>query len=159
MRFAMRDFRQQKFIPLRTKLLQLIALWLWAPFGLAQNNLGEVLDAGGKVLSAEEFRRETIQRVITGPMPSGGSLEIIYLTNGTIQGVGRHPLLSFSQPNAQIFGQWTTDDKDRVCTSMRIGEVPLPARCQFWFKYDEQYYLSDSDSDRSAKVLRRTVKQ
>ena len=159
MRFALRDFRQQKDFPLRTKLLQVIALFLWAPFGLAQNNLGEVLDAGGKVLSAEEFRRAVVQRVITGPMPSGGSLEVVYLTNGAIQGVGRHPLLSFSQPNAQIRGQWTIDDKERVCTSMWIGDTPLPARCQVWFKYDEQYFLSDSDSDRSMRVLRRTVKQ
>lgn len=37
--------------------------------------------------------------------------------------------------------------------------VTLPARCQVWFKYADQYFLSDSDSDRSARVLRRTLKQ
>ena len=35
----------------------------------------------------------------------------------------------------------------------------LPFRCQFWFKYKEQYFLSDSDTDRQARVLVRTIKQ
>jgi hypothetical protein len=38
------------------------------------------------------------------------------------------------------------------------GEVNLPLRCQVWFKNDGQYFLSDSDWDRSAKVLKRTLK-
>ena len=35
----------------------------------------------------------------------------------------------------------------------------LPPRCQFWFKLGDTYFLSDSDTDRSAKVLSRTIKQ
>ena len=107
----------------------------------------------------KEFERDLVQTVLVGPMASGGSLEIIYLTDGSLQGAGRSPLFPFSQPNAPIFGQWKIDDKERVCAVMRIGELPLAARCQFWLKYDQKYYLSDSDSDRSAKVLLRTVKQ
>jgi len=42
---------------------------------------------------------------------------------------------------------------------MQIGRVFLPPRCQFWFKYDQQYYISDSDSDRNVRVIRRTVKR
>jgi hypothetical protein len=140
-----------------TKLPLGMPLLLWASLAGAQSNLGELLDAGAKVLSAEEFRRDLVQRVIVGPMASGGSLEMMYLTDGTIQGVGRSPLIPFSQPNAPIFGQWKIDDKDRLCATMRIGEIPLAARCQYWFKYDLKYFLSDSDSDRSAKVLPRTV--
>ncbi len=40
-----------------------------------------------------------------------------------------------------------------------VSGVALPGRCQVWFKYGNQYFISDSDSDRSARVLRRTLKQ
>ena len=42
---------------------------------------------------------------------------------------------------------------------MKIGPTSLPYRCQFWFKHVEQYFLSDSDSDRRTRVLSRTVKR
>jgi hypothetical protein len=35
--------------------------------------------------------------------------------------------------------------------------MTLPQRCQFWFKLGETYYLAESDSDRHARVLRRTL--
>jgi len=47
-------------------------------------------------------------------------------------------------------------------TAMKSPPVPgvtLPPRCQFWFKHDRQYFVSDSDSDRSVRVLRRAPKQ
>jgi hypothetical protein len=34
----------------------------------------------------------------------------------------------------------------------------LPPRCQYWFKLGDVYFLADSDTDRRAKVLRRTLK-
>ena len=37
--------------------------------------------------------------------------------------------------------------------------VALPMRCQYWFKLDDKYFFADSDPDRSAKVLSRTIKQ
>jgi hypothetical protein len=37
--------------------------------------------------------------------------------------------------------------------------VVFAPRCQVWFKHGEQYFLSDSDTDRRARVLLRTVKQ
>jgi hypothetical protein len=161
MRFAMRDLRQQKFIPLRTKLLQAIALLLWAPFGVAQNNLGELLDAGAKKLSAEEFKQELIGRTMAGATP-GGSLEVIYIDNGVIRGAGFASMLGGATGGGQTYtieGSWKIDDGEKVCTSMQIGRVFLPPRCQFWFKYDQQYYISDSDSDRNVRVIRRTVKR
>ncbi|HXL83677.1 MAG TPA: hypothetical protein VN989_06075, partial [Casimicrobiaceae bacterium] len=130
------------------------------PIAAAQSNVGALLDAGARKLSAEEFRQELVQRVIVGPTPSGGNLELMYATDGVIQGLGMQPpFMNTPQP---IRGEWTTDDNGRVCTSMQIGSGPgvmLPRRCQFWFKYAEQYFFSDSDSDRRARVLSRTVKQ
>jgi hypothetical protein len=135
---------------------------------MAQNNLGELLDAGATRLSPEAFKQELVQRVIVGPTPAGGSLEVMYQTNGLVQGTGFHSKATIPQP-ATIFGEWTLDDNGRVCTSMGmtggggggVGQAAmlLPPRCQFWFKYSGQYFISDSDSDRSARVIRRTLKQ
>ena len=146
------------------KLLPGLVLALSSSFVAAQSNLGELLDAGAARLSAAEFREQIVQRTIVGPTPSGSDLEIMYIQNGSIQGLGKGgttpQLLLF---NAPIAGDWTIDESERICTALRItpstGFVTiLPARCQFWFKLGDAYFLSDLDSDRRAKVLRRTLK-
>jgi hypothetical protein len=153
-----RIFCQEKVVSKSTVLPVGFALVLWVPLAAAQSNLGELLDAGAKMLSAEEFRQELVQRVMVGRTPSGGgNLEIMYANNGVIQGLGSQPpFMNTPQP---LSGEWKIDDSGKICTSMSILTVNLPYRCQFWFKYAEQYFLSDSDSDRRARVLSRTVKQ
>ena len=131
------------------------ALFLWAPIAVAQSNLGELLDAGAKKLSAEEFKDQVVQRVIVGLSPAGGNIELMYANSGVIAGKGSY-IEAASVRLAAIEGEWTIDDNERVCSSMRIGAfgtggMLLPPRCQFWFKHAEQYFLSDSDSDRRAR--------
>ena len=142
-----------------------MAMLLWAPLGAAQTNLGQLLDAGGKLLSLEEFRQELVQRVLVGPTPTGGSLEVVYTSGGTIQGKGTVPGgTGFLYNNSPYDGNWTGGENQTVCATMNIrpagggGSVTLPRRCQFWFRIGERYYVSDSDTDRSAKVLVRTIK-
>jgi hypothetical protein len=136
------------------------AFLLWAPFAAAQSNLGELLDAGAKMMSPEEFKQEVVGRVITGPTSTGGTLEVIYAGNGSVQGRGSYAKALFLGP---LDGEWMIDDGGRVCTGMRIGGSPstpgvmLPARCQTWFKHADAFFLCDSDSDRRARVLRRTL--
>lgn len=113
-------------------------------------------------MSPEDFREEVVQRMIVGPTASGGNLEVMYANSGTVQGIGSYVALALAA--APISGEWKIGDDGTICTSMRIGGAGgggglLPPRCQFWFKYADQYFLSDSDSDRMTKVLRRTVKQ
>ena len=155
-------FHKEKAVPLPTKLLLGLALLLLVPFALAQNNLGELLDAGAKRLSAEEFRQEVVQRTIGGATTAGGRMEVMYASSGVIKGVSNFITgtpASVAQGAGQIDGVWNIDDSGRTCTSMVIGRTFLPLRCQFWFKYKEDYFIADSDSDRNARVLRRTVKQ
>jgi hypothetical protein len=161
-----RIFCQEKTVPPSIILSLAFALLLWAPFAAAQSNVGELLDAGAKKLSAEEFKEELVQRMIVGPTLSGGNLEVMYATTGALAGIGSYAGLNLSV--APISGELTIEDNGKICTSMRMGTgggaspgqgVTLPSRCQFWFKYADQYFLADSDSDRRARVLRRTVKQ
>jgi hypothetical protein len=148
-----------------TRLTLAFALLWYARLAAAQTNLGELLDAGAKRLSADEFKQELVQRVLVGPTASGGTLEVMYAANGGVQGVGNPPI-GASGLLAPVSGEWTIDDEGRVCTSMRIGGgggaagiAMLPPRCEFWLRSGEYYFLSVSDSDRRARVFRRTVKK
>jgi hypothetical protein len=55
-----------------------------------------------------------------------------------------------------VLGRWNIDDSDRVCTSLVIGRVALPSRRQYRYRRGQDYFFCDSDSDRSARVVRRT---
>jgi hypothetical protein len=141
-----------------TKLLLGSALFLCASLALAQSNLGELLDAGARRLTVDEFEAEVVQRPIVGQMPSGAHLEIVYGKTGAIAGEAFVP--NFGGPKT-LAGEWTTDDNGRVCTSIALTRLTTETlrRCEFWFKYKEQYFLSVSDSDRQARLVRRTIKQ
>ena len=116
-----------------------------------------VIDAGARRLTVDEFKAELVQRPIAGQMPSGANLEIVYAKTGSIageaiiQGIGSQTLA----------GEWATDDNGRICTSIQFARSAHETlrRCEFWFKYKEQYFLSVSDSDRQARLVRRTIKQ
>lgn len=145
-----------------------LALLLLAPLAAGQSNLGELLDTGAQKLSAEEFRRDIVQRSIVGPTPAGATIELMYVANGSIVGMGNVIAAAQSQiTNTSFSGEWTIDDAGRICASMRTpgsgstfggSSAVLPPRCQTWFKLGDAYFISDSDSDRRAKVLRRTIK-
>ncbi len=140
-------------------LLLLTLLLLWAPMAPAQRTVGEMLDAGAVKLSTDEFQRQLVQRVIVGPAATGGHLEMMYAENGTVEGLGNNPV-AVGNTGTPIRGQWTFDERGRICTTMRYGAaVLLPTRCQWWFQLGDRYYFADSDTDRSAKVLHRTLKQ
>lgn len=144
-----------------------VAVSLLAPLALAQANLGELLDAGGKKLSAQDFEEQLVQRMLIGPSATGLPLEMIYTTQGSVVGSGTSP----SGLGATRFsGQWRIDASGKVCATMTVGGVPggggpgpgsviLPERCQSWYKLGERYFLADSDTDRSIRVLVRTLKQ
>ena len=144
-----------------TRLSPILLLLLLAQPAAAQRNLGELLDAGASALSADDFRDEVVQHVIIGPTSTGGDLELMYLRNGAIQGVGTTAetmgyALNLSLP---ISGEWKIDDRGKICTSMLVGRTFLPFRCQIWFKHGSDYFISDSESDRSARVLKRSLKR
>jgi hypothetical protein len=58
-----------------------------------------------------------------------------------------------------LFAAWTFDDSERVCESVPGGRSLLRVRCQYWYRLDTRYFIADSDTDRSARVLVRTPKQ
>ena len=150
-----------KAMPLHTKLLVGLALLLSVPLAVAQVNVGELLDMGARKLSAEEFRQEIVQHMVVGPTSSGVHVELMYASSGVIQGRSSEasPVGGTTPFMAAIDGVWNIDDRSRTCASMVIGRSMLPFRCQYWFKYKDDYFVADSDSDRRSQALRRAIKQ
>ncbi|HVP86505.1 MAG TPA: hypothetical protein VMU79_00370 [Casimicrobiaceae bacterium] len=144
----------------------IVVMLLLAPaHATAQQTLGQLLDEGATRLSPDEFKDQVMQRIVEGPI-AGGGVVLMYAATGQIQGRATFPLAVRDFP---ITGEWSLDDHERVCTALRL-DVPnttvlagmsanLPMRCQHWFKLADAYFISDSDSDRQAKVLKRTLKK
>jgi hypothetical protein len=132
-----------------------LGLLLGASLASGQSNLGTLLDAGATQLSTEDFRRELMGRHISGLAVNGQNIQVVYAESGEIRGVGRNRVgTSF-----EILGTYTMDGSARICATMQLGSVSLAPRCQYWYRLDRKYFLSDSDSDRSARVLERTAAQ
>jgi hypothetical protein len=143
----------------RTAKLSLIAVLVCvSPCAIGQSTLGPLLDAGARKLTVEEFKTELVQRSLVGPTGIGVELEVMYTSGGRITGVSDNPNNRFGP--GSVDGEWRIDPEGRVCSTMRMIRTShtLAPRCQFWFKLGDTYYVSDSDSDRYAKVLARKLK-
>jgi hypothetical protein len=151
-----------------TRIWPTIGAILWVPAALSQTTLGGLLDAGAERLTPQKFRDEVVQRMTAGPTPTGGMIELLYTQNGVVSGRGSSVTVTSTLPPwTGIDGEWRIDDQQRICTTLRFGSgggggnvtLVMPTRCQYWFKLGDKYYFADSDTDRSAKVLVRTIKQ
>jgi hypothetical protein len=125
---------------------------------VAQNSLGELFDMGGKKLSKQEAVAALSGANLSGETRDGAEFQSDYKMDGTYAG-------SFASPqtkrNGTTFGTWTVDDTGKVCIdgTIRVREVTPQKGCVYYFKNGDQYYISTSDSDRSASVSKRTIKK
>jgi hypothetical protein len=142
-----------------------ILLALIASSVLAQSNLGQLLDEGAIKLTAQDFHRQIVGKVLEGPVRGTvrgltSSQEIVYLEGGLIRGSGQASIHGGATGGGNTFsieGTWAIDDQQRVCQSTRAGSVVLAPRCQFWFKQSDKYFIADSDTDRSAQLTLRSL--
>jgi len=115
----------------------------------AADDLGSVLDGGGKKLSADEFKSEMVGKNVGG-QGTNGPWRREHRADGALGGslVGRR-----GEP-WQINGNWTVDDAGKVCVKFTYSPRKLEeAFCTFYFKQGDQYFASRSDSDRSQKAI------
>lgn len=135
-----------------SRIASFVSLTLLAAVGLtagAAEDLGSILDGGGKKLSADEFKSEIVGKNVGGQGNNGpwrrehradGAL------GGSVTGRGGSPL--------SMNGNWTVDDGGKVCVKYTYGPRKLEeAFCTFYFKQGDQYFVSRSDSDRSQKAI------
>jgi hypothetical protein len=135
-----------------------VFIGLTSASALAQNNLGELLDMGGKKLSKQEAVAALSGANSSGETPGGAVVQSDYKEDGTYAG-------SFTSPqnkrNGSTYGKWTVDDTGKVCIdgTLRLYEVQPQKGCVFYFKNGDQYYISTSDSDRGVLVSKRAIKK
>ena len=125
----------------------------------AQTRVGELLDAGGVRISAEQFRRNVVQNVVAGPLDAGITAEIVFTGRGTLEGSGSTG--RSSAESMEVRGRWSFGQDDTVCVAIVLDGPTIranyPSRCQAWYRLGDRYYAADS-LDRSARLLARTVK-
>jgi hypothetical protein len=122
---------------------------------LAQNTVGEMLDAGGKKLSKEEVVAAMVGANISGPTMTGGQLQLDYKADGTFAGNIQEP----QGGNGGMFGTWTVDDSGLLCAQYTITMGNQQGKsCVLFFRQADQYYVAFTD-DRGARLLKRTIKK
>ena len=124
---------------------------------VAQNSVGEVLDAGGKKLTKDEFVAAIVGSNITGPTQVGGQVQVNYKADGTFSGNVTSP----QGKNGGRYGTWTIDDSGKLCTdaTTSVYGTRQDQGCAFLFKLGDQYFVAIDSDDRGARVLQRTIKK
>jgi hypothetical protein len=117
---------------------------------LAQNTVGQVLDAGGKKLSKEELVDAIVDGNVSGPTVGGGQIQVNYKADGTFVG---------SLPSGGISGSWTVDDSGKLCLAISGYGRPQFQDCGFYFRQADQYYWVTGTDDRGSLLLPRTIKK
>ena len=152
---------------MRLRMIVIVSAFLVTGYSLAEAqprpaNFGTVLDSGGQKLSASDFRKDIVGYPIVGSTAANIDIEVVYVADGRILGQLFHSIrggTSGGRATDSIAGTWTLDDAERICTTMQLGNTYLPARCEYWYKVGDQYFLSTSDSDREAKVAIRSLRR
>lgn len=124
-------------------------------FSYAQSNLAELLDQGGKKMSGAAVKTWLLGGTFSGlGLTNGFPLQIHYKDDGSFTG-------SVSAPSGPvgISGKWKVDDDGKMC--VQLAGAPRPDAqwdCAYFYALGDRYFVSESDTDRAAKVGARTVK-
>lgn len=142
-----------------TKWILLAILQCAACAAWGQESLGDVLDKSGKMLGVEELKSELVGHWIGWQSPNGMlQFQVRPNQDGNLQGQVR----ALRGACTDFSGTWKLGEEGRFCMSAtyRCGSANNSFDiCPYWFKAGGEYWSSASNSDRSAKVLKRSVTQ
>jgi hypothetical protein len=89
---------------------------------------------------------------IVGPGVNGSGAinRVAYKSDGTYSGSG-----SSGGSNYGFFGTWAVEADGQGCSVPGNGQNRGTKVCGYWFKAADQYFVSPSNSDRTAAVFKR----
>ena len=127
----------------------------------AQHTLGELLDAKAVKLSKQEVLATITGATLSGPRQAGGTTEIEYKADGTYSGSYQGAAgARGAARGGGFFGKWTVADDGKACNEGSGGSGKAIANCHYYFRSgDKLYAVVESESDRSAVALERSVKR
>jgi hypothetical protein len=121
---------------------------------LAQSNIGELRDAGARLLGMSEvvaLLRDTTWEATGNPIHTeyhadGSFTEFVQITTGLRQGQGKGH-----------FGTWSVDTTGKECEIRKNskGEV----RCHYWFSLGASFFIAEDPEDRNERVGKRQLKK
>lgn len=83
---------------------------------------------------------------------TGAINRVEYKSDGTYSGSGSSP----GGNTYGFFGTWAVDADGQGCSVAGNGRNRGDKVCAYWFKASDQYFISPSNSDRSAAIFKRT---
>jgi hypothetical protein len=129
---------------------------------MAQSTLGELLDAKAEKLSKDEVQATIVGATVSGPIPGGMNIDVVYKADGAYAGSYQNP--SGGQGGGRaggFFGKWTLGDDGKFCTEGTGGNGKAIGSCAFFFRLDGQLYIAygSSAENRAAIAYKRSVKR
>src|SRR5882724_511714 len=127
----------------------LILIGLTSTAALAQNSLGELLDAGAKKLSKEAVQSALSGAHVSGKSTSGAATEYFYKADGYFSG----NLQNSEGWKSGAVGTWSVDNSGKLCSewTLTVNSKKLKG-CGFIYAKADEYYYTESDSDRTAPI-------
>ena len=133
-------------------------------FGLALNTqaqqatLGDVLDKGGQKLAADEVRTLLTGATIDFDTPQGGHYTLEPKPGDVLHGRYRTTMGGYGSGA----GNWNVAEDGKTCMAFKFSIARRSEeynRCFYWFKVEESYRVSPSESGRSAPAFAYAVKR
>lgn len=145
---------------IRRSIFAVVALGLSATIALAQSNVGELLDAGGKALSKDEVLAVLKGATASGPLNGGGESQIEWKDNGVLSGY----TVNATGRRGSIFGTWAVDESGRICRDYEVKfyESTKVKDCFSVYRLGEQYFFpggKPAGDVRDTILLKRTFKR
>ena len=134
----------------------LILIALTSTAALAQNSLGELLDGGAKKLSKEAVQSALRGAHVSGKSTSGAATEYFYKADGYFSG----NLQNSEGWKSGAVGTWSVDNSGKLCSewTLTVNSKKLKG-CGFIYAKADEYYYTESDSDRTAPIYKRVIKK
>ena len=117
----------------------------------AQQNLGDVIDQGGKKLAPDELQSRLIGGTFEYRVPNG-NFRLQPQSDGTLNG-------AYAGSQGRQYpatGKWSVNQSGQFCFTFSYAVMATPyeqKRCGFWFQLGDDHWVSASDSNRAAPVF------
>ena len=122
----------------------------------AQDNLGGLLDKGAKTVLKDEWNALLPVNVSYIWLSKNGKMALTYKADSSHSGNAQH----FPSGTASgVYGTWKIGENGKICIDEKFSNSYWRAEefCYFLFLLDGQSFISDSDSDRSARISKATL--
>lgn len=120
--------------------------------GLAQSNVGDLLDKGAKKLVKDDYLALAPFRLKYVWPQGGGEGDLVYVADGTLSGSEYH---YSSRSESPATGTWSADETGKWCMKKHMSVWNSRTdMCWYTWKLGDDYWGSATDSDRGGRIMK-----